>query len=113
MGRGADFFDVEGFGAEAAYTVDGGALGELEYENFNAASGHVTIQGKVIHPGSAKGKMKNALLIAMEFQALLSGFVKCFLIYDHKKTSVLQAGEFLCTDVFYGNHFCFLSLFVT
>ena len=74
MGRGADFFDVEGFGAEAAYTVDGGALGELEYENFNAASGHVTIQGKGIHPGSAKGKMKNALLIAMEFQALLPAF---------------------------------------
>ena len=65
---------VEGFGAEAAYTVDGGALGELEYENFNAASGHVTIQGKGIHPGSAKGKMKNALLIAMEFQALLPAF---------------------------------------
>ena len=74
VGRGADFFDVEGFGAEAAYTVDGGALGELEYENFNAASGHVTIQGKGIHPGSAKGKMKNALLIAMEFQALLPAF---------------------------------------
>ena len=74
VGRGADFFDVEGFGAEAAYTVDGGALGEMEYENFNAASGHVMIQGKGIHPGSAKGKMKNALLVAMEFQSLLPAF---------------------------------------
>ena len=74
VGRGADFFNVEDFGAEAAYTVDGGALGELEYENFNAASGHVVIQGKSIHPGSAKGKMKNALLVAMEFQALLPAF---------------------------------------
>jgi tripeptide aminopeptidase len=74
VGRGADFFNVEDFGAEAAYTVDGGALGELEYENFNAASGHVVIQGKSIHPGSAKGKMKNALLVAMEFQALLPVF---------------------------------------
>lgn len=74
VGRGADFFNVEDFGAEAAYTVDGGALGELEYENFNAASGHVVIQGKSIHPGSAKEKMKNALLVAMEFQALLPAF---------------------------------------
>ena len=62
VGRGADFFNVEDFGAEAAYTVDGGALGELEYENFNAASGHVVIQGKSIHPGSAKGKMKKAFV---------------------------------------------------
>ncbi|MGN0372692.1 MAG: peptidase T [Enterocloster sp.] len=71
VGRGADLFDVSGFGADAAYTVDGGALGELEYENFNAASGHVTVHGANIHPGSAKNKMKNALLMAMEFQSLL------------------------------------------
>lgn len=71
VGRGADGFDVEGFGADVAYTVDGGALGELEYENFNAASGKVTVHGANIHPGTAKGRMKNALLMAMEFQALL------------------------------------------
>lgn len=74
VGRGADFFDVEGFGADVAYTVDGGPLGELEYENFNAASGKVIIHGASIHPGSAKGKMKNALLIGMEFHSLLPVF---------------------------------------
>lgn len=71
VGRGADFFDVKGFGADVAYTVDGGALGELEYENFNAASGKVTVHGANIHPGTAKGRMKNALLMAMEFHSLL------------------------------------------
>ena len=74
IGRGADRFDVADFGADIAYTVDGGALGELEYENFNAASGKVTIHGASIHPGSAKLKMKNALLIGMEFQRLLPTF---------------------------------------
>lgn len=74
VGRGADAFDVKGFGADLAYTVDGGALGEIEYENFNAASGKVTVNGASIHPGSAKGKMRNALLIAMEFQGLLPVF---------------------------------------
>ena len=71
IGAGADHFDVAAFGADYAYTVDGGALGELEYENFNAASGRVTLNGVSIHPGSAKGKMKNACLMAMEFNALL------------------------------------------
>ncbi len=71
IGRGADKFDVEGFGADYAYTVDGGALGELEYENFNAASAKVTVHGISIHPGSAKDKMKNASLIACEFNSLL------------------------------------------
>ena len=71
VGRGADGFDVDGFGADVAYTVDGGALGELEYENFNAASGRVTVHGANIHPGTAKGRMRNALLMAMEFQSLL------------------------------------------
>lgn len=71
IGRGADKFDVEGFGAQFAYTVDGGAFGEVEYETFNAATAKVTIQGKNIHPGTAKGKMKNANLIAMEFAAEL------------------------------------------
>lgn len=74
IGRGADRFDVADFGADIAYTVDGGALGELEYENFNAASAKVVIHGASIHPGSAKLKMKNALLIGMEFQRLLPTF---------------------------------------
>lgn len=74
VGRGADLFDVEAFGAEAAFTVDGGALGELEYENFNAASAKVTVQGNGIHPGSAKGKMRNALLMGMELQGMLPAF---------------------------------------
>ena len=71
IGRGADLFDVKGFGADFAYTLDGGAYGELEYENFNAASLKVDIRGKNIHPGSAKDKMKNALTIGMEFEMLL------------------------------------------
>ena len=71
IGRGADLFDVAGFGADYAYTVDGGPLGELEYENFNAAGATVNFQGISIHPGSAKNKMVNAQLIAMEFQSLL------------------------------------------
>lgn len=74
VGRGADFFDVENFGAEVAYTVDGGPIGELEYENFNAASGKVEICGRGVHPGSAKGCMMNALLVGMEFQSLLPVF---------------------------------------
>ena len=71
IGRGADLFDVPGFQAEYAYTVDGGAIGEIEYENFNAASAAVRIHGVNIHPGSAKNKMRNACLIAMEFNAML------------------------------------------
>lgn len=74
VGRGADFFDVEHFGADAAYTVDGGPVGELEYENFNAASGKVDICGRGVHPGSAKGAMINALLVGMEFQSMLPAF---------------------------------------
>ena len=71
IGRGADLFDVPGFGADYAYTVDGGALGELEYENFNAASCLVTVTGVNIHPGSAKNQMKNALLLGMEWNSML------------------------------------------
>lgn len=74
VGRGADGFDVAAFGADVAYTVDGGALGELEYENFNAAGAKVVVNGCSIHPGSSKGKMKNAILMAMEFQSLLPVF---------------------------------------
>ncbi len=71
IGRGADKFDVAKFGANYAYTIDGGALGEIEYENFNAASAVVEFKGISIHPGSAKGIMKNAALMACEFNALL------------------------------------------
>ena len=72
IGRGADLFDVEGFGADYAYTLDGGGLGEIEYENFNAASAVVKVHGRAIHPGSAKGKMINAVRIAAEFDSMLT-----------------------------------------
>ncbi len=71
IGCGPNHFDMALFGAEYAYTVDGGALGELEFENFNAAGAKVTIHGCNVHPGSAKDKMKNAILISQEFQSLL------------------------------------------
>lgn len=74
VGRGTDFFDVGKFGADIAYTVDGGELGELEYENFNAATAKVRIHGISIHTGSAKGKMVNALHIGMEFHDMLPVF---------------------------------------
>lgn len=66
IGRGADFFDVKKFGADLAYTVDGGPIGELEYENFNAAAARISIKGESVHPGTAKGKMVNSILIANE-----------------------------------------------
>jgi len=71
IGRGADRFDVKHFGAEYAYTVDGGKLGEIEYENFNAAAAIVTVNGVNIHPGDAKNKMKNAILMGIEFNEML------------------------------------------
>lgn len=71
IGRGVEHFDVQRFGAKYAYTVDGGKIGELEYENFNAASAVIRIQGKNIHPGYAKNKMANALQVAAELNALL------------------------------------------
>ena len=71
IGRGADRFDLEKFGADWAYTIDGGELGEIEYECFNAASADVTVHGLNIHPGDAKNKMKNAALLATEFASLL------------------------------------------
>ena len=71
IGRGADKFDIPGFGADYAYTCDGGLIGEMEYETFNAAGATVDFKGLNIHPGSAKGKMVNAQYIAMEFQSLL------------------------------------------
>ena len=71
IGRGVDNFDVAKFGADYAYTMDGGQIGELEYENFNAASAKIHIQGRNVHPGYAKNKMINAILIAMELNAML------------------------------------------
>ncbi len=74
IGRGVDHFDVAKFGADFAYTMDGGAIGELEYENFNAAFAKISVQGRNIHPGYAKHKMVNAMLVCMEFNALLPVF---------------------------------------
>ena len=71
IGCGADHFNLQGFGASVAYTVDGGELGEIEYENFNAASAKLTVKGVNIHPGSAKGRMKNAALMATEFISMM------------------------------------------
>ena len=71
IGRGADLFDVKGFGADYAYTSDGGPIGEIEYENFNGASAYAVFHGRNIHPGSAKNKMINSQYIAMEFVNLL------------------------------------------
>jgi tripeptide aminopeptidase len=74
IGKGVAHFDVKAFGCDFAYTMDGGAIGELEYENFNAAGATIKVQGRNIHPGYAKGKMVNAQLIAMEFNSLLPEF---------------------------------------
>ena len=71
VGAGADHFNVELFGADYAYTVDGGPLGEMEFENFNAAGAKVSVHGRSVHPGSAKDKMRNAILMAQEFQSML------------------------------------------
>ena len=71
VGKGAHLFDVEKFGAKWAYTMDGSQIGELEYENFNAASAKITVTGKIVHPGYAKGKMINSMLIANDFMAAL------------------------------------------
>lgn len=73
IGRGADKFDVKKFGADFAYTIDGGKIGELQYENFNAASAKVIFKGLNVHPGDAKGKMINAQLLAMEYNSYLPG----------------------------------------
>ena len=76
VGRGADLFDVKGFGADYAYTADGGPVGEIEYENFNAAGAKAVFHGLNIHPGAAKDKMVNSQYIAMEFQSLLPALQK-------------------------------------
>lgn len=92
VGRGAELFDIQGFGADVAYTVDGGRLGELEYENFNGASGKVTINGLSIHPGTSKGRMKNAILMAMEFQNMLP-------VFDNPMYTEDYEGFFHLTDI--------------
>ena len=74
IGRGANKFDVKLFGADYAYTIDGGEIGELEYENFNAASALITVNGVNVHPGSSKNKMRNAIRIGMELDSLLPEF---------------------------------------
>ena len=74
VGRGANLFDLKRLDADFGYTVDGGEIGEVEYENFNAATAKVKIHGTNIHPGSAKGKMKNSILIGMEFHSMLPVF---------------------------------------
>ncbi len=74
IGEGTAFFDIERFGAQYAYTVDGGKLGELEYENFNAAEGVIKVKGRSVHPGDAKNRMINASLICYEFHSLLPQF---------------------------------------
>lgn len=76
IGRGADLFDVAGFGADFAYTMDGGALGEVEFETFNAAAAVVKVTGKSIHPGSAKNRMVNASRVALEFDAALPSLAR-------------------------------------
>ena len=72
--RGVDHFDVAKFGADFAYTVDGGEVGEVQYENFNAAGAELVIHGRNVHPGKAKLKMHNALLIGMELNDMLPVF---------------------------------------
>jgi tripeptide aminopeptidase len=74
IGGGTDYFDLDRFGADYAYTIDGGKLGELEYENFNAAEGKIKVNGRSVHPGDAKNKMVNASLICYEFHSLLPVF---------------------------------------
>ncbi|MBO1913979.1 peptidase dimerization domain-containing protein, partial [Microvirga sp. 3-52] len=71
IGRGPHKFDVEKFGAKYAYTMDGGPLGELQYESFNAAGATITFHGTSVHPGSAKDKMVNSILVASRFQAAM------------------------------------------
>ena len=126
VGRGVDYFNVEAFGADFAYTVDGGMEGELEYENFNAASARIEIQGRNVHPGYAKAKMINAIDVACELQTLLpaeqrpqytegyEGFYHCvavngtverasvsYIIRDHDAEKFEQKKVFLwaCVDL--------------
>ena len=87
IGRGTDKFDIPGFGADFAYTVDGGDVGNLEYENFNADAAHVDIKGFLVHPGTSKNKMINAINVAMEFHAALP-------VMDRPEHTVVREGFF-------------------
>ena len=87
IGRGSDKFDIPGFGADFAYTVDGGDVGNLEYENFNADAAHVDIKGFLVHPGTSKNKMINAINVAMEFHAALP-------VMDRPEHTVVREGFF-------------------
>lgn len=93
IGQGVKYFDVKKFGCDFAYTMDGGAVGELEYENFNAAAADIRIQGRNIHPGYAKDKMVNAQIIAMEFNAMLPEFQKPQYTQDYEGFYLLTRME--------------------
>ena len=84
IGEGTMFFDLEGFGADYAYTVDGGIIGEISYENFNAASAVITVNGRNVHPGDAYGKMINSMRVAMEIDALIPGTERPETTRDHE-----------------------------
>lgn len=107
IGRGANLFDVEKFGAKFAYTIDGGEVGELEFENFNAASANIVIKGRDIHPGASKNKMINAMLLAMELNAMLpvnerpeytEGYEGFFLLTNFKGTVETTEIDYIIRD---------------
>lgn len=107
IGRGADHFDVEGFGADFAYTLDGGAIGEFEYENFNAASAVIQIQGKSVHPGTAKNIMVNSMYLAMELEQMLpkaqkpeytEGYEGFFMLNEIRGTIDFTEMEYIIRD---------------
>lgn len=107
IGRGANLFDVEKFGAKFAYTIDGGEVGELEFENFNAASANIIIKGRDIHPGASKNKMINAMLLAMELNTMLpvnerpeytEGYEGFFLLTNFKGTIETTEIDYIIRD---------------
>ena len=109
IGRGTDFFDVEGFGADFAYTIDGGPVAELEYENFNAATATIDIEGNSVHPGSAKNVLVNALLISGELNSLLpvnqrpeytDGYEGFFMLNELNGTSAKARMVYIIRDFF-------------
>ncbi|MFZ2286140.1 MAG: peptidase T [Bacteroidales bacterium] len=107
IGRGADHFDVRVFGADYAYTLDGGGIGELEYENFNAAAATVTVRGRSVHPGTAKDTMINSIMLARELDALLpgeerpehtSGYQGFFHLYDIRGSVEETVAKYIIRD---------------
>lgn len=107
IGRGANLFDIEKFGAKFAYTIDGGEVGELEFENFNAASAKIVIKGRDIHPGASKNKMINSMLLAMELNEMLpvnerpeytEGYEGFFLLTDFNGTIEATEIEYIIRD---------------